>query len=425
MSRTVAIIGGGVIGVACAHYLVQDGWQVTILDRGRFGGGCSHGNCGLVCPSHVLPLAEPGALRRALGAMLRKNSPFYIKPRLDPALWSWLWGFARRCNNDCMIEAGRGIQALLHSSFSLYEDLMAREALECEWEKRGLLFAYRDPMEMEAFAATDRLLRDTFHEPADRLSGAELTRLEPALRTGLAGAWYYRSDAHLRPDKLMASWRRLIESRGVVIRENCEFAGFVDGDGSANGNGNGHAGTARAAATSQGEIVADAYVVATGAWTPTLGRQLSGRRIPIQPGKGYSITMRRPAKCPAIPLIFPETRVAVTPMRSAYRLGSMMEFAGFDDSMKRDRLDMLKKGAEPFLEEPFTDVVEEEWFGWRPMTCDGMPIIGRGVLSNVVIAAGHNMLGVSMAPATGKLVADLLGGREPHISPKPYAVGRR
>jgi D-amino-acid dehydrogenase len=412
MTRSVAIVGGGVIGAACAHYLAEGGWRVTILDRGRFGGGCSHGNCGLVCPSHVLPLAEPGAVRRALGAMFQKDAPFYIKPRLDPALWAWLWRFARRCNRDCMLSAGRAIQALLHSSMSSYRDLMEREALQCEWETRGLLFVYRDPAELDAFAETNRLLTDTFHEPADRLNADELQRLEPALRPGLAGGWYYGSDAHLRPDKLLSSWRRLLESRGVVIRENCEFRAFIHRNGAA-----------RAADTSVGEVAADAFVLATGAWTPRLARQL-GRRIPIQPGKGYSMTMRRPSKCPAIPLIFPETRVAVTPMASAYRLGSMMEFAGYDDSIRPGRLDLLKRGAEPYLQEPFTDAVEEEWFGWRPMTCDGVPIIDRADTHNVLVAAGHNMLGLSMAPATGKLVAALLDGRKPDIDPTPYAASR-
>jgi D-amino-acid dehydrogenase len=158
--------------------------------------------------------------------------------------------------------------------------------------------------------------------------------------------------------------------------------------------------------------------------TPLLNHQL-GCRIPIQPGKGYSMTMSRPALCPRIPLIFPETRVAVTPMQSGYRLGSMMEFAGYDDSINSKRIELLKRGAEPYLREPWTEPVEERWFGWRPMTPDGKPVIDRApTMSNVVIAAGHNMLGLSMAPATGRLVAEMLSESPPHIDPAPYAVGR-
>src|SRR5262249_15025254 len=183
-------------------------------------------------------------------------------------------------------------------------------------------------------------------------------------------------------------------------------------------------GWARAVATAQGDLAADAFVLATGAWTPLLNRHL-GCRIPIQPGKGYSITMPRPAQCPAIPLIFEEHRVAVTPMHSGSRLGWRMEFAGYASPLTRARLDLLKDAARHSLHEPYGEPVEEEWFGWRPMTFDGKPIIDRSpALSNVLLAAGHNMLGLSMAPATGKLVAELLGEQRTHPAPGPYSLRR-
>ncbi len=176
--------------------------------------------------------------------------------------------------------------------------------------------------------------------------------------------------------------------------------------------------------TDQGDLAADIFIVATGAWTPLLNDQL-GCRIPIQPGKGYSLTMPRPVICPEIPLIFPETRVAVTPFQSGYRLGSTMEFAGYDDSIRPERLQLLKDGAEPYLREPYCEPVEEKWFGWRPMTYDSLPIIDRSPrYENVIIAAGHNMLGLSMAPATGKLVAEMVNVSSPHIDPAPYRVSR-
>ena len=142
-ARHVVVIGGGVIGTACAYFLMRAGWRVTLVERGRFGRGSSHGNCGLVCPSHVLPLAEPGMVAEGIKSLFQRNSPFAIKPRLDPALWSWLLHFAARCNERDMIEAGRGIQPLLLSSIALYQDLVKRESLDCEFETRGLLFAYR------------------------------------------------------------------------------------------------------------------------------------------------------------------------------------------------------------------------------------------------------------------------------------------
>lgn len=410
----VIIVGCGVIGAACAHYLSRSGWTVEMIDQGEFGKGCSHANCGLICPSHVLPLAAPGAIGMAIKSLFQKHSPFTIRPRFDPTLWSWLLRFARRCNTNDMLEAGRAIHALLQSSRSLYQELFEKEPLHAEWETRGLLFVFRSPEPMEHYAQTDRLLRESFGLPATRYSGDALLELEPALQPGLAGAWHYDGEAHLRPDKLMSSWRSLLEMKGVIIREHCAFQGFDR-----------QARRARAVVTSQGTLNAEAFLIATGAWTPFLQRHL-GCRVPIQPGKGYSITMPRPAKCPAIPLIFEEHRVVVTPMKTGYRLGSTMEFAGYDASLNRRRFDLLRAGARHYLQEPFAEPVLEEWYGWRPMTADGKPIIDRSpALNNVFLAAGHNMLGLSMAPATGKLIAEMLGGAPPHIDPTPYRVGPR
>ncbi len=412
-ARTAVVSGGGVIGVACAYYLMKAGWQVTLIDRGLVGSGSSHGNCGLICPSHVLPLAEPGMVGKAVASLFARNSPFAIKPRFDPALWSWLLHFARRCNERDMIAAGHGIQALLLSSLPLYVDLIERESLDCEFESRGLLFAYRSHEEMEAYSATDRLMTESFQCPARRLDGEALVLLEPALRPGLAGGWYYHDDSHLRPDKLMKAWRLALECQGVAICEKCTLQGFQTSSG-----------RATAALTDQGELEADLFVVATGAWTPLLNKEL-GCRVPIQPGKGYSLTMPRPARCPQIPLIFPETRVAVTPFQSGYRLGSTMEFAGYDRSLRPERLQLLKDGATGYLEEPFCEPVLEEWYGWRPMTYDSLPIIDRSPrYANVMIAAGHNMLGLSMAPATGKLVAELADEGPCHVDASVYRATR-
>jgi D-amino-acid dehydrogenase len=227
----------------------------------------------------------------------------------------------------------------------------------------------------------------------------------------LAGGWHYAGDAHLRPDRLMASWRALLADRGVEFREGCEFLGFV-GDR-----------PLRAVATSTGEIPANAAVVATGAWTPLLNKHL-GCKVPIQPGKGYSVTLPRPAKCPTIPLIFEEHRVAVTPMQSGYRVGSTMEFAGYDETLNRQRIDLLLRGAAHYLE-PAEGPAAEEWWGWRPMVYDGKPVIGPSpARPDVLIAAGHGMLGLSMATGTGKLVAELLTGTTPHVDPAHYAATR-
>ncbi len=291
--------------------------------------------------------------------------------------------------------------------------MITSEQLDVEWETKGLLFVFRSAGAFEHYAATDALLRDRFSTPARRLDGAELLTLEPALLPGNAGGYLYEGDAHLRPDRLMSELRRVLGRLGVEVRENTPVTGFRVANG-----------TATAVETAAGDIAADAVVVATGAWTPQLNRSL-GAKVPILPGKGYSLTMPRPAVCPTYPLIFEEHRVAVTPFASGYRLGSTMEFAGYDAALNRARLGILTDAAKLYLRDPLAEPVQEEWWGWRPMTPDGLPVIDRApVAGNVLIVAGHNMLGLSMAPATGKLVAELLAGGPTHIDPAPYRLAR-
>lgn len=410
--RTV-VVGGGVIGLATAYFLNQAGQDVSVIDKGAIGAACSRGNCGFVCPSHVLPLAGPGVIGQTLKTVLKRDSPLSVKPRLDPALWSWMLQFARKCNEADMLASGQAISALLNSSRTLYDELFRTESLDVEWQTKGLLFVFQTGHAMEHYAEVDRMLRERFDVGATRYDGPALNDLEPALKPGLAGAWHYETDAHLRPDKLMGGLRSLLEARGVEFREGCEFKGI-----SKSGR------VARAVETAQGSIPAETVVVATGAWTPLLQTHL-GCKVPIQPGKGYSITMPRPGRCPTIPLIFEEHRVAITPMQTGYRIGSTMEFAGYDETLNRRRLDLLRRGAAIYLEEPEAAPVLDEWWGWRPMVFDGKPIIDRSpAFDNVVIAAGHGMLGLSMAPGTGRLVADLIGGRTPLIDLAPYAATR-
>ncbi len=410
----VIVVGGGIIGALSAWYLRQSGREVTIIDQSKFGAACSHGNCGYVSPSHVLPLARPGAIATALRGMLGPDNPFTIRPRLSPALWSWLWRFARRCNTRDMHEAGLARHALLQSSRQLYEQLISEQHLACEWQTGGLWFVHKSREHFEQYAATDQMLRERFGVGGTPVAADELLRREPALKPGVSGAWLYECDAWLRPDRLMSELRRVLETAGVDIVEDCSVNSFVR-----------EGGAAIAVRTSAGDLSAGDFVVATGSWTPFLNRHL-GCRVRIQPGKGYSITMPRPERCPKMPMIFEEHRVAVTPMQSGYRIGSTMEFAGYDKTINHRRLALLKRGAEHYLQEPYCEPVQEEWYGWRPMTADGKPYIDRSpVMPNVVVAAGHNMLGLSMGAGTGRLVSELVNQDEPHLDPTPYSFRHR
>ena len=411
--RSAVIIGGGVVGTMAAYYLNRAGWAVTVVDQGTIGGGCSHGNCGYICPSHVLPLAAPGVLTSTLKTLFTKNSPLKVRPGFALKNLGWFLRFARKCNRDSMLSAAVGIQAMLNSSRRLYDELLEDENLEVEWDTYGLLFVFQTKKVFDHYAETDHLLSETFARPARRFDAEALQKLEPALKPdSVSGGYLYDCDAQLRPDVLMTEMKKLLAARGVTFVEQAAMTGFIsEGD------------KAVAVRTSKGDYRADSFLVATGAWTPQLRSHLGGK-IPIIPGKGYSITLNRPTMCPTYPMIFEEHRVAVSPFASGFRIGSTMEFAGYDDRLNRSRLQLLRDGAAHYLND--TDAPAfEEWWGWRPMTFDGLPIIDRSRLhSNVLIAAGHGMLGLSMATGTGKLVRELLTGEAPHIDARAYSVGR-
>jgi D-amino-acid dehydrogenase len=412
-SQHTVIVGGGIIGTLCGWYLTEAGHRVTIVDRGAFGAACSKSNCGYVSPSHVLPLTAPGVIWKSLKSMTSGDSPFYVKPTLNLQRLGWFFKFARRCNERDMLEAAGVLHELLQTSKQLYEDLIEGEGLECEWRKDGLLFVYKSVHEFEEYAKVNQMTSERFGVSAKPLDAAELVKFEPALREGLGGAWFFDCDAHLRPDRLLAALRAKLETRGATFLENTEVKELIS-EGS----------HVRGVRTTTGEIIGDRFVVATGAWTPFLNQQL-GLKIPIQPGKGYSLTMPRPQNCPRLPMIFEEHRVAITPMDSGYRIGSTMEFVGYDDSINERRLNLLKRSAEIYLREPYTEPIEERWFGWRPMTWDSKPLIDRvPKFSNVWLAAGHNMLGLSLGAVTGKMITQLINQETPIVDPRGVGLAR-
>ena len=408
----VLIIGGGIIGTACAYYLMKAGRQVRILEQNTFSEGASNGNCGLMVTSHLLPLCAPGAIRNELKRMIRRTSPLYVKPSLDFDRLRWFLNFARKCNPKHLAHAIRARERILVLSDQLYETLFSEERIECEWEKKGILMVYKTESEMEKYSRTNAYLKP-YGLDAKPYTADALLNLEPALRKDVFGAWYHPHESHLRPDALLREWLQVLVRDGAVIQEDCRLITFViEGDRLAK------------IVTTQGEFKADQYVLATGAWTPQIARQLK-LKVPIQAGKGYSITMARPTICPKLPCYFFEKSVVATPWNSGYRLGGTMEFSGFNTEIIPERLQNLKNVAREYLQDPVGDPVLEEWVGMRPMTYDDLPIIDSAPRHrNLVVATGHGMTGVSMATATGKLVAEIITGRTPHQDPAPFSIQR-
>ncbi|MCB2145343.1 MAG: FAD-dependent oxidoreductase [Deltaproteobacteria bacterium] len=408
----ILVAGGGVIGLACAYYLARAGQSVRIIEQESMGAGASHGNCGLIFVSDLPPLCAPGAIGHELIRTLRGTSPLYIKPRPDLSLAFWLVRFAANCNRRHLNHAIKARDGILRVSGELFSELFAEEDLACDFEHRGVLMAFTDPATMQDYEKTNRLL-EPFGRAATFLDRKAVRQTEPALNQRVCGGWHHPADSHLRPELLMAAWTRAAREKGVRIDEGCRLERFDIRKGKVTG-----------ALTSTGRFTADQFILATGAWTPAMGRQL-GVRIPVQPGKGYSITMDRPAVCPRTPCYLVERNVVVTPWRSGYRLGGTMEFSGFDDRLNERRLNNLETSAALYLKTPLGRRVTERWTGLRPMSVDDLPVIDRTPrLNNLYIATGHGMLGLSTATGTGRLITDMILGRQPPFDPRPFSLKR-
>jgi D-amino-acid dehydrogenase len=408
----VVVLGGGVIGLVCALYLLRAGRGVTVIEQGRAGGATSHGNCGTITPSHAVPLAMPGMIAQALRWLLKPDAPFRIAPRMDFALFEWLLQFAQRCNWPEFKRITAVKAPLLRLSRQALETLISDEQLDCEFEPVGTLNVYRDARAFEKSSWLPQALRDC-DLPIEVLDGAQCRARAPVLNDSIVGGYFNPFDAHLRPDRYLAELARAVRAHGGVIEESTKITGFRrDRD------------RISAVQTDRGDFTGDEVIMALGSWSPLLARQLD-LRIPIQPGKGYSITYTRPQNCPRIPLALKERAVCVTGWASGYRLGSTMEFAGYDASLNRTRLDALRRGAAEYLHEPEGPQVVEEWYGWRPMTYDDLPILGRAArVQNLTLASGHGMLGVTMSAATGLLIAELLCGKDLTLDLAPFSPAR-
>ena len=408
----VLVIGGGVIGLACAYYLARAGRSVRIIEKETVGAGASHGNCGLIFVSDLPPLCVPGAVRHELWRTLRGDSPLYIKPRADFGLARWLLRFAAHCTARHRTHVIRVRDSLLRLSHGLLKALIADEKLACDFEQRGALMAFIDPAAMAGYAATNRLLAEYGMEAAFYNRRA-VRELEPALNERVCGGWHHPHDSHLRPERLMAEWRRVLLARGVTIEEGRPLREMET-----------RAGKLVAVRTPGERFTAGDFILAAGAWSAGIGRQL-GLHIPVQPGKGYSITMERPTACPSMPCYLFERNVVLTPWQSAYRIGGTMEFSGFDDRLTEKRLAGIEQSAAMYLKTPPGAPATERWTGLRPMMADDLPVIGRVPdIGNLFAATGHGMLGISTATGTGRLVADMILGAPPRIDPAPFAIER-
>jgi len=404
MTKRVLIVGGGVIGLCTAYYTAERGFDVTVCDRGLESDlGCSYGNAGMITPSHFVPLAAPGVIRLALKWMANPESPFYMKPRFDRRLIDWAWKFYRAAT----------VEHVLRSSPLLLELNLAGRAcfvqLASAWndfdlEQKGIIMICNTEEGMSHEMATAEMSRE-LGLAVQILDAKQLAAMEPDLQMRVAGGIYFPKDAYLAPWRFMSALKKR-----VPVHWQTPVQLHVNGD------------------RVDSEFKADEYVICGGAWSSTIARDLQ-LDLPMQAGKGYSLTLQHPKRTPRHAMILSEARVAVTPMNGSLRFGGTMEITGNDLSINPARVRGIIKAVPKYLPEfsadDFRDV--KPWAGLRPCSPDGLPYIGRFArYKNLSVATGHAMMGLSLGPITGKLMADVLTGEDPSIaieklSPDRYA----
>ncbi len=401
MNEKITILGGGIIGLSCAYYLTKAGAKVTVIDRNKIGESCAHGNAGYITPSHFIPLSAPGMISQGLKWMFDRESPFYIKPRFDKALFSWLWKFSRYCNKAHVNKVKKCLVDLSMESLNLYQEMSDTFEQGFEFKKNGLYVLCNTSVflnhELETLKEANSLGLD-----ARYVSMEEFRQLYPDLKVEAIGAIFYPEDAHVQPAKLLAQLHRYLKQNETVFMENIEIDSFELEDNKVTKLKYG-----------EKEHGVEQLLLASGSWSNELGKKL-GLNLPIQAGKGYSVTSD---KCWSIqtPVILGEARVAITPFEQQIRFGGTMEFSGMDLSINKSRINGLLKSVQQYFPkfEIKAEDKEKAWAGLRPCSPDGMPLIGKSkAYSNLIIATGHAMLGLTLAPVTGKIVSDIIEGHE-------------
>ncbi|MFI5194894.1 MAG: NAD(P)/FAD-dependent oxidoreductase [Chitinophagales bacterium] len=403
------IIGAGIMGLSAAYYLQQSGWEISILEKGDLENNCSYGNAGMIVPSHFVPLASPGIIAQGIRWMLNSKSPFYIRPSFNPDLLKWGLRFIRSANQKQADAAGPFLCALNLYSRQLYEELAAQPGFDFALEKKGIMMYYKT----KKAEAEELHLRETAVKlglDVRMLSRPEAQLQEPAVELDVLGAVHYRCDAHLYPKKLMQQLRQSLQNGGALFMPHHAVTGMQTGKG-----------RIEKVLTRQGDFEGDLVVITGGAWLPFLSR-MAGVHIPLMPGKGYSVTQFLPGKKLEIPAILCEAKVAITPMNGYMRYGGTMEIAPVNNRINLNRvkgiLDSIPRYF-PNLKVPLPPM-EDIWYGFRPCSPDGLPYLGRSKKwKNLVFSGGHAMSGLSLGPASGKIVADLANEK---TIPFPIAV---
>lgn len=415
MSKAV-IIGGGVIGLFSAYYLNKSGWEVDIIDQGDLSDNCSYGNAGMITPSHFVPLAAPGMVEQGIRWMFDSKSPFYVKPSFNPELIGWGLKFLKSATRKHVDRSAGALCDISVMSKKLFQEFEKDSNIDFGLEDKGILMLFKTP----AFVEEEKHLAEQATNlglDAQYLSPDECRQLQPGVEMDILGAVHYHCDAHLYPNKLMRGLIKHVENtKGITVYRNTEITKILHDSGKIT-----------SVSSKDKEFKGDAYVVAGGAWSPGIAR-LAGLKVPLMPGKGYSFMVPQDeSKRMTIPSILCEARVAITPMNGSIRYGGTMEVGKINKQINMNRVQGIVESVPKYFPnfKPEMPQQKDIWFGFRPVSPDGMPYIGlSNKYKNLAVATGHAMIGLSLGPATGKIISEVLNGQSPEMNITPFAVDR-
>jgi D-amino-acid dehydrogenase len=405
MMNRVGIIGGGIVGLSSAYFLQRAGFEVTVIEQGELQDGCSFNNAGMIVPSHIIPLAAPGMIAKGIRWMFDSTSPFYVRPRFSKDLVRWGWEFYKHANAGHVARAIPALKELSFFSKTVYQQWAKELPFDFGYHERGLMMLYQSAEAEHEEAETAHLANQAGVE-AHVLSLPEIQKMEPDVLVKARGGVYYPGDAHLTPAVLVRELIAFLKQSGVRFCTHTRVTGVVT-----------ERDQIKAVHTTAGDMEMDQWVLASGSWSGTLAESF-GISLPMQAGKGYSFTLDPVARNTRIPSIFLEARVAVTPMGSSLRFGGTMEIAGVNHDINMNRVKGIVDAIPRYYPEMKVSmpVKEKVWHGLRPCSPDGLPYIGRSkARTNVIVSTGHAMMGLSLAPGSGKLVGEIAAGEKTSI----------
>ncbi len=411
--RDIAVIGAGIVGMSCALFLQRDGHRVTVIDPVDPGSDAqtSFGNAGAISMSSVMPTALPGIWRKLPGMLADQTGPLAIRWRYLPALAPFLLSFLRHTSRGRVRENGRAIAALIRGVFDAYDTLVAETGTQDLIIRRGSLKVYKTGQSFAAAAFERELLKENGFEFVI-LNSDELRQLEPALAPIFEHAMYMpQSGGATNPGQLVRRFADTFTAKDGVIRR-APATGFKFADGAV-----------CAVTTRTGDVATDAAVLAAGSWSRGLARQL-GAPVQLEAERGYHVMLAKPPVALQRFTMFADAQFALGVHDDGLRVTTGVEYASVDAPPDYRRIRaLLPQVAESVRD---LDISEQSiWMGRRPTLPNSVPMIARSPRhANAYFAFGHSHLGLTMGPVTGRIVADLVAGRDPGIDMTPYRINR-